>query len=72
MMTKAGASMIHGARQVFADEADHVAKAGFGRLHAEPQEGEAAFHENVLGEGQRHRDDQCRGDIRHDGAEIDA
>ena len=67
MMVAAGVSMIQGARaDILAAIADHVAKAGHRRLHAEAEERQPGFEQDHLGKHQRHRDDQRRRDVGKD------
>ena len=57
---------------VFAAVAHHVAERGERRLHAEAEERQATFQQDDLGEGERHRHDQGRGDVRQDVQAVDA
>ncbi len=41
------------------------------RLHAEPEKAQPAFQQDHLGKGQRHGDDQARGDVRRDMADVE-
>src|SRR3546814_12828633 len=52
-----------GPGQIFTAVAYRIAERGQRRLYAEAEEGQAAFQQDDLGEGQRHRHDQGRGDI---------
>ena len=71
-MTALGNSKIHErARQVFAAVAHHVAERAERRLHAQPEERQAAFQQDRLGKGDGHGDDQGRGDVGQDMDAVD-